>query len=74
MKVAPETDQSIRMATECGRVAMHGARRDARWSKAHPLCQCPEAVCPRHKDREVVRTKGTKSPTSSQVVMANYAG
>lgn len=65
MKVAPETGQSIRTAAECGRVATRGARRGARRSKAHPPCQRPEAVCPRHKDREVVRTKCTKSHTSS---------
>lgn len=65
MKVAPETGQSIRTAAECGRVATRGARRGARRSKAHPPCQSPEAVCPHHKDREVVRTKCTKSHTSS---------
>lgn len=65
MKVAPETGQSIRRAAECGRVATRGARRGARRSKAHPPCQRPEAVCPRHKDREVVRTNCTKSHTSS---------
>lgn len=65
MKVAPETGQSIRRAAECRRVATRGARRGARRSKAHPPCQRPEAVCPRHKDREVVRTNCTKSHTSS---------
>lgn len=65
MKVALETGQSIRTAAECGRVATRGARRGARRSKAHPPCQRPEAVCPRHKDREVVRTNCTKSHTSS---------
>lgn len=65
MKVAPGTGQSISVAAECGRVATRGARRGARRSKAHPPCQRPEAVCPRHKDREVVRTKCTKSHTSS---------
>ena len=65
MKVAPETGQSIRAAADCGRVATRGARRGARRSKAHPPCQRPEAVCPRHKDRGVVRTNRTKSHTSS---------
>lgn len=65
MKVAPETGQSIRRVAECGRVATRGARRGARRSKAHPPCQSPEAVCPRRKDREVVRTNCTKSHTSS---------
>lgn len=66
MKVAPKTSQSIRTAAECGRVATCGARRGARRSEAHPPCQHPEAVCPRCKDREVVRTKRTKSHTSSR--------
>lgn len=65
MKVALETGQSIRRVAECGRVATRGARRGARRSKAHPPCQSPEAECPRHKDREVVRTNCTKSYTSS---------
>lgn len=65
MKVALETGQSIRRVAECGRVATRGARRGARRSKAHPPCQSPEAECPRHKDREVVRTNCTKSHTSS---------
>lgn len=65
MKVAPETGQSIRTVAECGHVATRGARRGARRSKAHPPCQRPEAVCPRRKDREVVRTNCTKSHTSS---------
>lgn len=65
MKVALETGQSIRRVADCGRVATLGARRGARRSKAHPPCQSPEAVCPCHKDREVVRTKCTKSHTSS---------
>lgn len=70
MKVAPETGRSISGAAECGRVATRrarrGARRGARRSTAQPPCQLPEAVCPHHKDREVVRTNCTKSHTSSQ--------
>lgn len=65
MKVASETGQSIRRVADCGRVATRGARRGARRSKAHRPCQSPEAACPRHKDREVVRTNCTKSHTSS---------
>lgn len=65
MTVAPGTSRSIRAAVECGRVATCGARGGARRSRAHPPCQRPEAVCPRHKDREVIRTKCIKSHTSS---------
>lgn len=65
MKVAVETGPSIRMVAECGCVAMHGARRGARRSNARPPCQRPEAACPRHKDREVIRTKCTKSHTAA---------
>lgn len=66
MKVASETGQSIRRVADCGRVATRGARRGARRSIS--LCQSPEAVCPCHKDIEVIRTNCTKSHTSSHLL------
>lgn len=73
MKVASETGQSIRRVADCGRVATRGARRGARRSIS--LCQSPEAVCPCHKDIEVIRTNCTKSHTSSPpTALADKAG